>query len=404
MGNNNAATRCAILLVAAVPLVKAAEWSVTPSAAIRMELDDNKRLTLADHNAVIGNVSEGGLTFERRTERIRMSFTPSGRIQRFSDNGDGVELDSDDVFANLTTALTGERYLAQLGVNYSRQSSISTELDESGRVINVNVPVNNISVGPSFSYLTSERNTVQVSFGYADKFYENAENTGLIGYNNLSASVSDTYRLSETDDVFGTFFVSRFDPDEIEGIIRRDSVTDNLGFQGGMAVAFTETFNVSAALGWQYSFTDTEFDLFGSTSEIESDTSGILANVSAQKQFERTTWNTLYSRAVSGTSEGQQNTQDRFNVNVRRNFLERLDGTVSYGFATNQRQLDTTGSTKNVITTVNAGLSYRLSPYWTLGGSYRYRLRSTETTEEDAESNALFFTLNYQDYKWAISR
>lgn len=371
----------------------AAEWSVEPLFDARGLFNTNRRLTTGPHDNVFGVIAEPGAAFRVRTEQNELTFTPRGRISRYTEEGN---LDSDDAFFDLRALHRRERWQWGLDGNVSLDSTLVTELEDTG-LVQVNRRVTTLQATPNVTWQVTDKDNLRLRYGYTDVSFEDSTTANLNPYTYQLADATYTRSLSDTDSVFVTAFYTRFDVPDI------DSLADSYAAQGGLTHAFGATLRGSASAGVIY--TDSDFVVSGV--ERSSQDTGLLADVSLEKDFEQTSMRGRFARAVFPSSRGAQSTREDLTFNVNRKFLERLDGSLNFLYRVSQSQnQDFVGVTDLDRTYMTAGaqMHYRLTPFWSLAGGYTYSRQEFDSSGDSAFSHAVFLTIHYSGDKISISR
>lgn len=365
--------------------ISAAEWSAKPIVYAGAEFNDNKRLTTLPHDSVLGGIFDASAQLAVATEASSLNLVPRVRLSFYTPDRE-TDLDSEDIFFDFSGNHTRERALWKLNGNYTRDTTLTSELETTG-LTQVNRQRQSIYLAPSVDYAIAEKNTLQLGFGYTDVVYEDAQRTGLVDYTYKTASLTDTHQLSEFEQVNGTLFVSRFEAPE------SSTTTDSLGLQLGYTRTFSESLKASLAIG----FIASEIELIEKTRDV-----GPLFDVSVEKKLEATVFTGIYSRAVSPTGSGTQDTLDRLRLSVNHKISEQLDANLGFSFVQSETQAAIAGDASRDYARLDARIRYRLTEFWSLIGGYSYS--RAEGSLEPADSNGILLTLAYEGEKWAISR
>lgn len=134
--------------------------------------------------------------------------------------------------------------------------------------------------------------------------------------------------------------------------------------------------------------------------------SGILFDASLEKQYERTTYTARFSRASIPSGTGLTE-RDEYAIHAVHDFSDRLQGTGSFRFFSNENESELTLSQGLAQSTdqirLEAGVNYRLTEFWTLGGGYQYRQRSPENGDT-ADGHLVFVSIGYNGRRYSMSR
>jgi hypothetical protein len=122
----------------AMPLsVQAAEWSAEPKISLRTGYNDNIRLKSADHDSVWETALSPSVKFGAAKETQGLFGDAGFSIRRFS-GGSGRDsssvLDREDYHLNTNAYHQTERNTFRGNINYTRDSTLDSALDDTGDV------------------------------------------------------------------------------------------------------------------------------------------------------------------------------------------------------------------------------------------------------------------------------
>jgi hypothetical protein len=416
---NNPRRKRRHLRVAGVPVAAAlaawgqglagAEWSATPRASVTSEINSNPRLTTADHTTSFGLITDVGVVLRRATEINTLEFEPRVRPVRYlgEDN-----LDSDNYSFRFGADHKFERGALGFDATYGRSSTLATELETTGLVQN-QLAVDNVSLGPSLSYQITERDQVDLAFTYGAIDYEEAPGSGLSDYSTTNASITYTHALTEKAQFFSQFSRGGFDVDDIvddptDPSNRFDTSSSTTsytligGFQGN-----TETLTGTAYGGLIHSTRDRRRGSLALAPEESTSGVGSLFTFRLSKRFEQATWSGNYERTVQPTGSGTQQIRNEWGTRLSYDFDERLTGNLGFRYFDNSNQFATLFGFSSAATTFiggDAGLTYRLTPYLSAFMRYSHLESSNDTSDLTASQNVGQIGLSYSGEKWAVSR
>ena len=381
--------------------VYGAEWSVTPILKSRGLYNTNRRLTTASHEGVFGLVTDIGAEFKVATEASDIAIQPMGTINRYSGN---QQLDSDDIHLSLDANHRLERATFSLQTNYDRESTLTSEINDTG-LVQVQREVNLIGVDPSITYSFSDRNNVRLDYAYSEVAYDNAAGTGLFDYTYQNFGTTYTHQLSEAQQVFGAINYAKFD---VSGL---QSTTDSYYARVGYYREFEGKLRLTLSGGGVLS--DSTFPVFAVAGNrvvaLDQNTvsKGWIADITVEKDFEKTFLRATYSRSVNPSARGAQAQADEVKLRARHRISEVLDATATVQYLQSETQLaGGFGSTSLNRDYVNAGLAfaYRINRFWSLIGGYSFTYQKYQGASAGADSNAVTVGLSYSGDRLAISR
>ncbi len=391
-----------LILVSGFPIVFAAEYQISPQAKVMTRLDDNIRGASFSPEAAWGFDSGGSLNLRARTETTSTELTPRVNFRRFVV---GENLDADEYSVGLNNKWTNELFTTGMEFSYGRDSTLATTEAADTGLINDVVNRDSITVRPSFSYALTDRLSGNVSFLYNDVNYLDASNSGLVDYEYIQGMIGLQHSWSDFVQLFGNFYVNNFDAASIK------SATRTYGGQAGVIWQWDETLDLTAQVGWEArttSFTSLvpfppAAPVFLSEVEEQVGTAGAVAGATIQKQFERTAAKLDYVRSISPSGRGTQSSSDRVALNVTHQLSEHLALVFDGLYETRTAQAESISAPSfsedlnRDYTEVRGAVRYRISRDWAATGAYRFghREATSETNRDVAETNAVFFTIDY---------
>jgi len=161
--------------------IQAKEIYIQPSINIKTEYDDN--ITLKDDRfdaldtSAYGVITRAAAKLGVRSDRYDIALDNRVVINRYSSDFD---LDSEDVFIDFTSNFNAtEKSIFSLSGNYTRDTTLTSELDESGTgtglVLQDNPVREQWSVSPNWTYLLSETQFLQANYSHYDVSYEESD-------------------------------------------------------------------------------------------------------------------------------------------------------------------------------------------------------------------------------------
>lgn len=224
-------------------------WEYEPFASLSLGYDDNVRLTSNPDASAQGRF-EAGVAMQTDTEVTQTEIRPMVRWSRYPSE---TELNTDEQFLGFSTRYLGELSSLGLKVDWSRTSSVTSELQDTGRV-SVNAQRSLFSFGPSWSYRLTSKNTVNLSGSVQRIRWPDDELDTFDEYNNNEVKVGFDRELTPL-----LAFNSRAYQRNFESI-ETGFQADTVGLELGFSKEFTERTKASILVG-------------GWTSDLEEDSS-----------------------------------------------------------------------------------------------------------------------------------
>jgi hypothetical protein len=182
----------AVAMTAASPS-RADAWSLEPRLRVATEYSDNARLTVDEHVADALMQVEAALRFTGGTETLDFSIEPRVLATRYRRES---VLDSTNRAAIVQIQRRGERSVLTFGATLLRDTTLTSELGESGRT-DVDYPHRRLGFSAQAERAFSERWSGSAQFGWSDDRYSAPLTSGLNDYRYLSGTLATSYALSE---------------------------------------------------------------------------------------------------------------------------------------------------------------------------------------------------------------
>ncbi|HVY81209.1 MAG TPA: hypothetical protein VG994_09535 [Steroidobacteraceae bacterium] len=309
------------VVCAAGSAASAAQWSLQPRLQARTDFNSNRRLQADNDDSSAGLLLTLDSAFARTTETDDITFRPRVEMQRYTQD---TALNTVNTSLQLTASHVGERFGYSALAGYARDSTLTTELAETGIVdTSTHRKTLNGSLGGAFNL--SERQQLSVQASYANIEYPHGERFGLVGYR--YPSVSGTYTYSPTSRMslsFTAFGDILYAPES--AYKARET-----GVRLGIDRSLSERLRLSASAGMSRTHTDEQgFDFFGFfivTSPARTD-HGSVWSVRLTRFGDLTQWSFSYDRSVQPSGTGVLVRRDNANVSATRHLSPRLSATL----------------------------------------------------------------------------
>ncbi len=389
------------------PFASAAEWQIDPVVALRAGYNDNIRLQAENEVASTEIILSPGVTFSRSTQSSMISSSLNTSIRRYLEESD---VDDETATLLLNAQHSMERSSLGLAVNLTRDTTLDSQLDETGLVLG-RINRFRTSIDPSWSYSFSERMLMRLEYGYSNLDYEDEpdqisppDSLSHRGQISLSRIINERstgnltlgHVSSENDDDFESRFTY---------------------LQAGGSYQFNETLSVSFSGGMRYSeskYPANQRILILSPGfvleeivlpvEVENEQDGYVFNASINKNFLRGSLSLGASQDITTAASGFLT--EVFKVTLGSTY--RLSETLSTGLQAQLFQTETdnpvsTGDQRDYIS-IAPSLTWAFDRFWRLGASYRYSEQTHDDNNLDAVQNAAYLTLTYDWPRIATSR
>ena len=218
--------------------VWAAEWSITPSYSASVDYESNRRLA-ADAKGSDATVLAVDFRFKRALEDMEFTLEPHYAFRRFTDPSLG---NGDDRSLNAGFNSIGERSTLKLTASYWDQSTLTTELLETG-IVSADTHRRASQAGASWNWNQTDRRALVAQLSYMDVSYYGQGAKSLPGYRYPSGSVGERFSFSERGSFTLSAYGSRLQSDT------QGNSSRSVGLQTEIAYQFSERTSIDASLG-----------------------------------------------------------------------------------------------------------------------------------------------------------
>ncbi|MEZ5543260.1 MAG: hypothetical protein R3F42_14660 [Pseudomonadota bacterium] len=388
-------------LVAFPLLAPAAEWSIEPKISLRAGRDDNIRLTAAAHSPVWETTLSPSAKFGVATETSGLTGDAMMAIRRYT-GGTGRErgsvLNREDYHLGTTAYHNTEADNLKATLDFTRDSTLDSELDETGQVTDNRVTRQKLALGPSWSRLLTELTRLELSYQFNDVNYKNDPGRNdQIDYRYHVANASLIRQL--TPRVYGTLTAgySNYQPET-----NFDSVTVSL--QAGLTTNFTETLQASFLAGQRKTTSDTVPSVSASG---KFDSTSAIYTASITKTLETGSLSASVSRYSYPSSLGELLDSTRLALKGDHKLTETLRTSLRVEYVENEtivsRGVTVPSQDKETFLRISPKASWRWSRTWELEGEYRY-VDNDDPVSGTATRNSVYVTLTYKPPKTSLAR
>ena len=340
--------------------VNAANWQFLPRITAGGEYTDNLYFTITD------KVSDTNLSFvpefaiRGESDRSRAIIDAGLRIKRYDKT---KEADRNDPFIYSDWEHNWERNILGIAIRYSQDSTRTSELETSGRV-NIFGTRTDTSITPRWQSTINENNTIELSFGLLDVYYDLPTFTDFQDY-------SATLRWNYETGPLSTFYFTTTGNSYKTKVNELDYNYGQLLF--GISHLESEGLRYDLSLGAGYA-----------DRKIEENYTTWLANVGLEYEREYDVTNLTFSSQLVPSSSIELRTLYALDLRYRREITENLDFTFDTRFTISD-SVSGIELERNENLLVRPGGTYRLGEAWLLEMWYQYRsnryIGSDTTTE-----------------------
>jgi hypothetical protein len=344
-------------LIAALPVARAAEWSIAPTLTVSVDHDSNRYLE-PDGPASDGTAMSLDLQFKYATERLSLALHPQASLEHF---------DSAAYPSTHDLALGGSANYATERSSFSLTGLLSdttlgtTELVNTG-IVEPGTRRHDESASGGWSFSETERLSLILQASYSHSIYttvlgfgpDGAAATALESYDGATVSASEQYQYSDRIAAFVSLSQGGFTQ---AGVTAQTNTT---GLVAGFKSQLSERFTFNADAG----ASRTTFETLTST--------GFLADVSVSRSTLTGSFSLGASRSVAPAGFGEVTTQDTLRASAQRTLTARLSGDLGvsvfrYTSVFNDPHYPSLTLVDRTYSQVTAGLTYQLSETWSVG-------------------------------------
>lgn len=367
------------------PRSAATEWSAIASVVGNGEWNDNPRMLAGDVESVTGLNAFAGFDLQGQTDVLALSASGSLRSYRYDED---PTLDRDDQFVNAFMRRDFERQRIEIGAGIDRESTLTSELESTGRV-SVNKRRNTGRVSPAWEYDLSEDVSLRVGGSYSDVHYEDAAGTGLVDYSAGSGSANATWVPNEFNQATLGIYASEVRTPS------RGQETDSYGWQGTLRRDLGDNSVATFKLGSRR--TTLTYNIFSNL--IERPDEGWLLGAEYAREF-------VYSRVGAGIartadpSGGVLQQRDRIYGSISRE-LTAFTSISFTGDVSEFRDLTGTGNEqRRDYRRADVSYYWQFSQGWRLSAAYTYTWQRYELTGIDSSQSIARIGVSWRDEVW----
>ena len=411
----------------------AAEWTAEPDISLRSGYNDNYLLSTGPHSSVWETDLIASTKFGVAKENQGLFGDVGTTVRRFS-GGSGREssdlLDREDYFFNTDAYHQTELNVFRGNIDYIRDSTQDSEVDETGSFTNIYATRISKTAGTSWARTLTERMSLDLGFQYNDtSFADDPGVSDLIPYkfNQLTASLN--YQLTPRTVGILQGAGSAYKPDT-------NLNSDTWNLQAGINSAFSETIDLSILAGYRKttsdslfltgfciganpgaSFPDCEggFPVATGTDKGKTKTNGSVYSASITKRLEKGSLSASLSRTQTPDLNGRLLDSNQLRLNGVYRLTEMLRSSLGIQYSENETIVNLFGrdasnaviqeqnNTKEKYFSITPRVSWQFLREWRLAGEYQY-VKNENRLQDTATRNAVYLTLSYVPTKFSISR
>ncbi|WP_101758718.1 hypothetical protein [Oceanicoccus sp. KOV_DT_Chl] len=422
-------------------VVDATEYALEPSVKVSTEHNNNYRLQVDNTESLFGYTVTPSINGQINEENWNVALDIDLDFSRFN----RTELNTDDQNVNLSYVKQGETYYVNVFAGLVRDTTRTSEIEDSGRVGIVDRH-ENYSLGTSSAYIFDESNRLNFSVSAVESKYDAIgrtdyqyfqgqlgwehtlteklslsviANTSIIKYEPVDALVA----FQQTINFFGQL-IPIGDPEIFQQ--SRESTTDSAGWTAQIDYKLTEKLKFTASYG--ESDTETSYEIsdpenacsraeqdplfiplnFNFCSLVDPESSVANWDVNTEWANERQELSLTYSNSLQPSSDGVVIESER--VRLKWAYAITQHGRIAFDSTWGENKaldepLNSDVSSVN-RTFLNAVIRYRhrFAERWYANVALRYNNQEREIFSGVAESGAIEVSVKYQPVQQSWSR
>ena len=358
--------------------VIAAEYLVDANLSPTLRYDDNVELREEEEGSFSTEVTPT-LFLSRATEDTFLGLDAGYRIEKFTSL---EELDRQDPFLLFSSSVTHERSEYGLDAEYSQRAQRTIAAEDTGDFAS-DATVITRSISPRYQYQLTARDFLYTNLSYKDRSYD--EDQFL---DNETYTMTGGWRRNFTERLSSGFALTYIDYEAESSNRTSEYKAYNLNVTS--TYLLSELWSLAGQVG--YNTLDSENTIInGSTFKDKS--SGTLYSLSAIYQGDLNNISIEIAKALNPSGEGVVNEQESISVDWQRRIASRLNFGLLTSFQKTTSASDFDNTDRDYMT-FSPSLRWLVEENITLNMGYQFRKQEGDTTQ-DAESNMVFITLNY---------
>lgn len=435
---------------------QALEWLFEPDFRASERYDDN--ITMQANSAsvvdsMITSLAPGVLLgYLAADNELKTRFKWNEQIYH-----DASQFDFAEKQLDLSHQFQAELFKTTLQANYAEESSINTQLEETGSGdLQRLIPRTTKSISPGVTFNIDEINSLELNLSYMDVTFdrgENLRNNYYSDYDNKQAGLTFTHLFTERLSAYLTssysIFTSPTDtqgfgavraikvgnnvvtvPDNVRifapGVTNSEQVQNTLFYQIGLQYALDEQTQLAVSVGKRDMKTkytsSTEFNdpsqnnviinnglatqvfdpneiYLTSTDSQSGSTSGNIYSFNGNHNFERGSLNVSALQQLNPSSTGSQQQTTQFSLKGRFDIDARWSTGIDARYQISDSVSSFGGNTLNnnrTYTTITPNVQWRWTPEINLQLSYTYREQIYESNNRTSIGNIVQLQFSYQ--------
>ncbi len=378
------------LAVLASGEVMAEAWQIEPFVKLQGEYDSNTRLVSSNEQSSTAAVLTGALQMSRITEISEISAEV--RL-------DGVDYQEEEFEDELhqryrmDAVWRGERSRHGVWAALERDTllrtveeivdpgdiSLDPDEDVDAALVPVDIRRDRLDLQPSWSYRTSELSEVGLRYRFRGVRYER-DLPSLTEYDDHELAGSWSYRTTELDRLTTTLVASRYTAD----------ATDREYDEYQALVGWNHEFDELTEGGIQVGYYQAEWD-----NGADDEDDGYLVRLSGERDIGLTRFSGRVGRSIYPSGTGDLVRSDELALRMVHELSPRSNFSLRARVFENTSLRAANQSANRRYISVQPVLSWNMTRWWILEGSYQYERQKRDIDTDSAENHAVRLGVRY---------
>ncbi|MDA8384168.1 MAG: hypothetical protein M0037_14140 [Betaproteobacteria bacterium] len=393
-----------------VRVAHAAQWSMNPSVSATGQYDSNLLMTTAPHASIWSTVISPAASFTGQTQTLSVTGSAQLNANRFSEHN----LNSNDRLFALDMATNTQRSQFGVNVNYTRDSTLESELATTG-LVELRAQRSLSELNPTWSFHLTPRWLVTAAYDVSKADYSDAAGTNLVNYSDQNGILGLQYDLSPRGVASLSAYYDQYRTRPAQYKAR------TYGLQAGYRYHFSPTLEGDVAVGARRThatlLANTELcaivvaqgvatciPIASLSSPQSADSTGYTFDGNVKRHWQSASLALSLSRAVTPSGLGALVQTDRLGLDWAHHLSATWAARVSVATYRTRFLDGTLDANNNRYSLVNPSMSWKLTREWTVSTGYSYARSKYDLASKASSDNRVYATLIYRWPQLSVSR
>jgi hypothetical protein len=379
-----------------------AAWDVVPEIGLLVDNNDNPRLEPADPDDASRSVLDARVTLSNFGERGNIFVEPRVRANAYADDDD-EDLENDDAFFRSYGQYGWQTVTAGFYAEFQQRSIQSSEFRSAspadpdlppppdlgtGQFVFLNQEQDSTWFSPFVDYKLSGRSNLRFEYQDMDVSYSGPSIRERGDFRDKRVYGGMVRHVDTRTDVAARMFVGTF-----EGDVNRNE-TDTAGVEGRFSRPINEIWSFTFGAGVQRS----DFRYFDDNNGlIDNATSNVVANIEFRQRSELRTLNVRVGRDIYPSGTGFLAETNQLSLYVDQRFSPRVSGRFGLRYDDIVDLDEVRTIDERDYARLELEFRWAMTMRVSLLAGYQFTAQGFgDSPDSDAESNAVYFGINYR--------